>query len=333
MKITYNQILNNKPLPKSCLYLIYGDPYHLINEIESVIKKTLTIDTNISTHYIDNDFSLEEIRNDCESTSLFAINDAVILNILSSSIPKRLSDYLQNLKLSNGITIILKFTKPINSVKKNKFLEFVEKEYVVLETRPLNGNNLDLWIKSKFNSTGIDYDNKSLELIKEIHDGNTSSMSQEIYKMSILKPAKVDEYLSSVQMTSKYSEFDLIDSILSQNQKRSLKILRHLKDSNVSEVFMLYLLQNEVRKLLYLRQNISPKPYIPNFKQNQYNTVMSLFEPSSLERLIRRCFVLDKYIKSNSEMEYIWDNFEEIVVMLTSSPHHDMIERRLGYEY
>ena len=118
MKITYNQILNNKPLPKSCLYLIYGDPYHLINEIESVIKKTLTIDTNISTHYIDYDFSLEEIRNDCESTSLFAINDAVILNILSSSIPKRLSDYLQNLKLCKGITIILKFTKPINSVKK-----------------------------------------------------------------------------------------------------------------------------------------------------------------------------------------------------------------------
>ena len=60
---------------------------------------------------------------------------------------------------------------------------------------------------------------------------------------------------------------------------------------------------------------------------------MSLFEPSSLERLIRRCFVLDKYIKSNSEMEYIWDNFEEIVVMLTSFPHHDMIQCRLGYEY
>ncbi len=60
---------------------------------------------------------------------------------------------------------------------------------------------------------------------------------------------------------------------------------------------------------------------------------MSDFEPSFLESLIRRCFTLDKYIKSNSEMEYVWDNFEEMIVMLTSSSHRDMIEQRLGYEY
>ena len=333
MKITYSQILNSKSIPNSPLYLIYGDPYHLINETESMIKKNLGVETNFNTHYIDNDFSLEEIRNDCESTSLFAYNNAVILNIVSSSIPKKLSDYLQNVKLLDGITVIMKFPKSINSIKKNKFLDFVEKEYIVLEIRPLNNNSLDVWLKSKFNSACIDYDNRSLELIKEMHDGNTSNMSQEIYKMSILKPARVDEYLSSINMTSKYSEFDLIDSILDQNQKKSLKILDYLRDSNVSEVFVLYLLQTEVRKFLYLRQNISPKPYIPSFKQKQYNSLMSIFEPSSLESLIRRCFILDKYIKSNSKMKYVWDSFEEIVVILTSSAHRDMIERRLNYEY
>tara|TARA_Y100000768_G_scaffold262808_1_gene200417 strand:- start:2729 stop:3730 length:1002 start_codon:yes stop_codon:yes gene_type:complete len=333
MKITYSQILNSKAIPKSCLYLIYGDPYHLINETESILKKNLSLEANYSTHYIDNDFSLEEIRNDCESTSLFNNSDVVILNIVSSSIPKKLSDYLQNIKLLSGITVIIKFTKSVNLIRKNKFLDFVERQYVALEIRPLNNNNLDQWLKLKFNSLGIDYDNKSLELIKESHDGNTTNMSQEIYKISILKPARLDEYLSSIHMTSKYSEFDLIDSILCQNQKRSLKVLRYLRDSNVSEVYVLYLLQNEVRKFLYLRQNLSPKPYIPSFKQKQYNSLMSIFKPSFLESLIRRCFTLDKYIKSNSEMEYVWDNFEEMIVMLTSSPQRDMIERILGYEY
>ena len=87
MKITYNQILNNKPIPKSRLYLIYGDPYHLINEIESMIKKNLNTQTNINTHYIDNDFSLEEIRNDCESKSLFSSSnaEASTLSVISSS--------------------------------------------------------------------------------------------------------------------------------------------------------------------------------------------------------------------------------------------------------
>ena len=333
MKITYSQILNSKPIPKSCIYLIYGDPYHLINETESIVKKNLDLEANYSTHYIDNDFSLEQIRNDCESTSLFNNSDVIVLNIISSSIPKKLSDYLQNIKLLNGITIIMKFAKSVNSIKKNKFLDFVERKHVAVEIRPLNNNNLDLWLRLKFNSLGIDYDNKSLELIKEVHDGNTSNMSQEIYKMSILKPTRLDEYLSSVQTTSKYSEFDLIDSILCQKQKRSLKVLRHLKDSNVSEVYVLYLLQNEVRKFLYLRQNLSPKPYIPSFKQKQYNSLMPMFKASFLESLIRRCFALDKYIKSNSEMEYVWDNFEEMIVMLTSSPDRDIIERRLGYEY
>ena len=121
MKITYSQILNSKSIPNSPLYLIYGDPYHLINETESMIKKNLGAETNFNTHYIDNDFSLEEIRNDCESTSLFANNDAVILNIVSSSIPKKLSDYLQNIKLLDGITVIMKFTKSINLIKKINF--------------------------------------------------------------------------------------------------------------------------------------------------------------------------------------------------------------------
>ncbi len=333
MKITYSQILNNKPIPNSSLYLIYGDPYHLINETESIIRKNLNAGANFNTHYIDNDTSIEEIRNDCESTSLFANNDIIILNIISSSIPKKLSDYLQNVKLLDNITVIVKFTKSINLIKKNKFIDFVEKEHVVIEIRPLNNNNLDLWLKSKFNAAGVSYNNISLELIKEMHDGNTSDMSQEIYKMSILKPARVDKYLSDIHMTSKYSEFELIDAILNQNQKKSLKILKYLKDSNVSEVFVLYLLQTEVRKFLYLRQNISPKPYIPSFKQRQYNSLMSLFEPSFLESLIRRCFMLDKYIKSNSEMNYVWANFEEMVVILTSSTHRDMIERRLNYEH
>ena len=333
MKITYNQILNRKIIPKSKLYLLYGEPYHLINEAELIIKKGLNVETNFSTHYIDNDFSLDEIRNDLESTSLFSSNDAVILNIVSSSIPKKLSDYLQNVKFTDSITVIIKFKKSINLVKKNKFLDFVEKEHVLLEIRSLSNNNLDLWLKSKFNSVGIKCDNKLLELIKETHDGNTSAMSQEIYKISILKPERIEDYLSSTNITSKYSEFDLIDSILNQDQGKSLRILRYLRDSNISEVFLLYLLQNEVRKILYLKQNISPQPYIPGFKQKQYNSVTSLFEHTILESLISHCFMLDKYIKSNSKMNYVWDNFEEMVVILTSPSHHDIIERRLGYEH
>jgi len=333
MKITYNQILNRKIIPESKLYLIYGEPYHLINETESVIKKSLNVETNFSTHYIDNDFSLDEIRNDLESTSLFSTNDAVILNIVSSSIPKKLSDYLQNVKFTDSITVLIKFKKSINLVKKNKFLDFVEKEHVLLEIRSLSNNNLDLWLKSKFNSVGIKCNNKLLELIKETHDGNTSAMSQEIYKISILKPERIEDYLSSTNITSKYSEFDLIDSILNQDQGKSLRILQYLRDSNISEVFLLYLLQNEVRKFLYLKQNISPQPYIPGFKQKQYNSVTSLFEQTILESLISHCFMLDKYIKSNSKMNYVWDNFEEMVVILTSPSHHDIIERRLGYEH
>ena len=333
MKITFSQILNDNPIPKSRLYLIYGDPYHLMNETQSILKKSFDDETNYNTHYVDNDSSLEEIKNDCESSSLFSRNDVIIINIVSSSVPKKLSDYIQDVKLLDGVTIILKFTKSNTSIKKNKFLDFIDKHYVAIEIRPLNNNNLDVWLKSKLSSAGICYDNKSLELIKEMHDGNTSNMSQEIYKMSILKPERVDEYLSSVHKTSKYSEFDLIDSILNQNHGRSLKILRHLRDLNVSEVYVLYLLQSEVRKFLYVKQNLSPKPYIPSFKQKQYNEVMSQFSSSSLEILIRHCFLLDKYIKSNSEMSYVWDNFEEIVVMLTSSHHRDMIEKRLVYEY
>ena len=64
----------------------------------------------------------------------------------------------------------------------------------------------------------------------------------------------LDSILNNLDNAHIYNEFDLIDNILSNNQEKSLTILKYLRKIEVPGQDLLALLYNEIKKICSIKQ-------------------------------------------------------------------------------
>ena len=115
--------------------------------------------------------------------------------------------------------------------------------------------------------------------------------------MSILGMQDIESYFDFIQKEYKFTEFDLTDSLLDGNLKKSLKILNYLKSINSPEVYILFLINNEINRIYFLANHLSPQPYIPAFKRNTYDALADNYSKQHLMDLLQYCYAIDKSIK------------------------------------
>ena len=167
------------------------------------------------------------------------------------------------------------------------------------------------------------YSKDNFDRLIDKNEGNTSSISQELYKMSLLNISDISLYFDYLQKEYKYNEYDLIDCILDRNLDKSLKILGYLKSIKSPEIFILFLLNSELKKIYYISNNLLPEPYIPSYKKNIYNTFANSCDNNVLSDIIEFCYSIDKSIKTGVTDISIWHQLEIMIscFILSKSPN------------
>ena len=110
-----------------------------------------------------------------------------------------------------------------------------------------------------------------------------------------------------------YNEFDLIDNLLLFDREKSLIVLDYLKKINLPEPYLLAILYNEIKKIFFLKNNLEPKPYIPYNKSALYQKISSKLNSQKIKKMMKYCYKIDKSIKSSSNNDYVWNQFECII--------------------
>ena len=243
MKINFSQVLKGKTIPESPLYMIYGKPYHLIVETKHKLHSFLTKDKKIEKKVImvDMDFKIDELKADLESFSLFNEETIIILNVLATSIPKNLQEYLLSVEIPDSYKIIITKSDTSTSFRKTKFFKTLAEKYSLIEIYPLKNEDLKFWTKLKLTNNNIKFTDQAIDLLILKNEGDTTSLSQEIYKMTLSGNNTLDSILNNLDNAHIYNEFDLIDNILSNNQEKSLTILKYLRKSKfLSRIYWHY---------------------------------------------------------------------------------------------
>ena len=142
---------------------------------------------------------------------------SLVLNIVSNTIPKKLLDYLLINKVPKDLNLIIKLGPQTPAFKRGKFLSMLNSEGCIIEISELKGIHLNNWVKQKFRKNNITYNDELFEKLIQKNEGNTSSISQELYKMSLLNISDISVYFDYLQKEYKFTEYDLIDSILELN--------------------------------------------------------------------------------------------------------------------
>ena len=73
------------------------------------------------------------------------------------------------------------------------------------------------------------------------------------------------------------------------------------------------MINNEIKKIYYLVNELSPSPYIVSFKRTAYNNFAVNYSKQHLEDLLQYCYAIDKSIKLGINKADIWHNFEILV--------------------
>ncbi len=332
MKIAYKKFINSPKINEYPIYLLLGNPYHLQNEVQSRLEYYFkNKDYLISKYLVDADFNLDLIKDDFENYSLFSQKKVVLLNIISNTIPKTISDYLIEKKDIPDLVVILKLSSQSPSFKKNKLYSKIDSKGCIIEFYELSGSSLIEWVRRKFAKNNISYTEELFKKLIDKNEGNTSAISQELYKMSLLDIQDIGVYFDFIQKEYKFTEYDLVDSIIDKDINKSLKILSYLRSIKSSEVYVLFLINNEIKKIYYLVNELSPSPYIVSFKRSAYNNFAINYSNQHLMDLMQYCYAIDKSIKLGISQVNTWHNFEILVTaFIMKKPFSSFIDTELA---
>ena len=92
----------------------------------------------------------------------------------------------------------------------------------------------------------------------------------------------------------------------------NLKILNHLESVNFPTVYLLFLLNSEIRKIYQLSSGDS-KAFIPSYKTKIYNNLLNKVDVNVLSSLIEYCHKIDKTIKTGIDNISTWHQLEILI--------------------
>ena len=253
-------------------FLLYGKNEGLIEEI---IKNSLKPLFTKNVFYYEEKEVLEDVNNFEESliNKSFFENEKLI-------IVKRASDKLLNLikklieKNFEGITIIF-----ISNVleKRSKIRNFFEKSDNTICVAVYEDNIQTLSsIAQKFlREKKISLSQQDLNILAERAKGDRNNLTNELEKIANFsinkKTIKIEEILKISNLSENYDISELVDSSLSRDKKKLIKILNENNFNQEDCVLILRIYLSKLKRLLALYQD-------PNIKTN-IEKVLSSYRP------------------------------------------------------
>lgn len=322
------------------LYFIIGSDPYLQNDItwrlKNAWRKLSSCDEKVIE--INNDWNI--LFDEANNYSLFA--NLTLLDVrynkktLNKNFATSVCEYLN--KYNNKCLIVIK--APFISIKQVQFLTNNSNALVAL-TNPLATDELENWIKLELKNQNIKHDSNVPNIIHQYCQNNMLAASQVITKLSLINE---DNKLFSVEMVleylsnqNEYQIYDLAPACLKSDYNLVFDILNKTKQDNDNVTYVLWLLNQEIRTLIKLKQLIEQQINFNN-ACNQlkiWTQKIKLYEQASrrlsikkLHTLLKLCADIDETIKSNYAIN-VWDRIEQLALLITGSENDELLVNKI----
>ncbi len=322
-------LISNKLAP---IYLVSGAEPLLIEEsCDAIIKAAAAKDFSERNYLVaDKSFNWQELLTTANNLSLFSTKTLIQLRIPNAKPgttgSKTLQEYAKKLPTDKILLIVT--DKLDAAAQKSKWFKALEKAGVFLPIWPIDRSRLPNWLALRLQQEGLKTDTNSLNLLADYVEGNLLAAKQEIEKLRLLygeTTLTTTQITQAISDNARFSIFDLADSALQSNKKKSLRILHSLQSEKTEPILIVWVLAKELRslaKMAYTKQeqnsaieqilqqyHVWPmrKPIIKHALQtHKYSTIMNL---------LKRCALLDRIIKGAAAGN-IWNELEQLCLSL-----------------
>jgi DNA polymerase III delta subunit len=284
------------------LSLIHGKEMILKNEVKDFLTKDFAdqgYDETIIFEANESDGLLSAIQNNLGG-GLFG--SQIIIKVVHSEgrFPKSLSEILEKIDLDNMNNIKIVIDSISESISPNTKWIKDNKEFIqIIECTKLKPLDEKKWLREKLNFHDI-------ETLKILHTAEKDSVSLE------------NSISSSI-----HAPYELEDCLLNLNEKKSIKILRQIKQNDPNSLaLVIWVLDKLISTSLMAKKSSSPKRYLENTKM--WNSKISLYlsfikkMESNLLNLSKDIFEIEKTFKGIKRLD-AWKEVERLIIRICTS--------------
>lgn len=245
--------LKKNSFKRNEFFLLYGKNNGLIEETIEYLKKTISKNVQVyeEKEVLNN---IEEFKEKLLNQTFFENDKLIIIKRVSDKILKIIEELI--FKKSEDIFIILTSD---NLDKKSKLRIFFEKNSKTLCTPFYEDNTqtLSLLANKFINDKKIKISQQDLNVIIDRSRGDRINLKNELEKIEFLsKTKKIIDYNDIIKLTNlaeNYNYSELIDSSLSKNKKKLIKIFNENNFASEDCILIIKILISKLKRLLKLK--------------------------------------------------------------------------------
>ena len=326
MKISSLNFKNNLR-GSAVLSLIHGKEMILKNEVKDFLTKDFAdqgYDETIIFEANESDGLLSAIQNNLGG-GLFG--SQIIIKVVHSEgrFPKALSETLEKIDLDNMNNIKIVIDSISESISPNtKWIKDNKESIQIIECTKLKPLDEKKWLREKLNFLDKNDADRVAKHLFELNSSNLVAHRNDIEILKILHSAEKDSVsLENSISSSIHTAYELEDCLLNLDEKRSIKILRQIKQNDPNSLaLVIWALDKLISMSLMAKKSASPKRYLENTKM--WNSKISLYlsfikkMESNLLNLSKDIFEIEKTFKGIKRLD-AWKEVERLIIRICTS--------------
>ncbi|BCE02895.1 DNA polymerase III subunit delta [Marinicellulosiphila megalodicopiae] len=327
MKVNANQLPAKLKQSLELFYWVSGDEPLLVDECCDQIRQAARAKGVVEREVfeVDGRFKWAQVIEANQAVSLFGDRKMIELRLtgkLNAEGQKALAAYFEQPNPDNVLLLVC--PKIESASTKTKWFKTLEKHAQWIALWPIAIAQLPAWINDRIKSKGLTIDQEALQLLVEKVDGNLLAGKQEIEKLVLIAQGSnidLQTVINSVADSARYNVFDLSESMLKNDVKRSFKILQGLQGEAVEPTIILWALSKDIRVLSMLKyaanhgqptNQVFTSQRIWDAQQVLYNRALGQKSLNDLQQMVRFCGLIDRTIKGQFKGN-VWQQFEALI--------------------
>ena len=307
--------------------LIHGKEMILKNEVKDFLTKDFAVQGFDETIIFDTnelDGLLLAIQNNLGG-GLFG--SQLIIKIVHSEgrFPKALSEILEKIDLNNLSNIKIIIDSVSESISSNtKWIKDNKELIQIIECKKLKPLDEKKWLRDRLNFLDKKDADKVAKHLFDLNSSNLVAHRNDIEILKILHSAEKDSVsLENSISSSIHAPYELEDCILSLNEKKSIIILRQIKQNDPSSLaLVIWVLDKLISTSMMAKKSASPKKYLENAKM--WSTKITLYlsfikkMEASLLSFSKDIFEIEKTFKGIKRFD-AWKEVERLIIKICTS--------------
>lgn len=256
MRLTLDRLHRHLRDQLCCVYVVTGDEPLQVEECLDAVRgaaRAAGITTRIVLH-AQSGFDWEELRAHQTNRSLFGDRQILELRLASSKPGKAGAEALRAYaaRPNPDNVLLVSGGKLERRELASAWYRALEGAGAGIQVWPVDAARLPQWVAGRAKRLGLALDREAVQILADRVEGNLLACAQELDKLHLLHgkgKLGLEAVLASVGDSARFSVYDLADSALSGDGKRTVRITAGLAEEGVDPVLASWALAREVRAL------------------------------------------------------------------------------------